>query len=112
MSTTIWYQGKSRQFDDEDEAVAWMKEIDMAKAQKRAPRYPKAPPPVDRKDPPAEIKVSVPAACKHCGVTTGQNNTGGFYVTHRSRGGNLISGSFRPGEDPTAWLERVHGEET
>ncbi len=59
------------------------------------------------------VTLTPPDSCDDsCGVAVEENNKGGFNVTHRSRGGNLISGSFRPGESPTAWLERVHGEET
>ena len=113
MSTTVWHRGKARTFKDDQAAEPWLEEIKMAKVQKRTPKAPdEATAEAAPKNPTAQFRVSVPAACKNCGVTCGENNTGGFYVTHRSRGGNLISGSFRPGEDATAWLERVHGEES
>jgi hypothetical protein len=112
MSTTIWYRGKAWAFDDEDEAATQLKEIDMAKAQKRTPKGPA--PAAARKEAPAEARefsLAIPATCEQCDIATGENNTGGFYVTHKSRGGNPISGSFRPHENPAAWLERVHREE-
>lgn len=110
----VWHRGKVRTFDDDDEAQAWIKEIEMAREQKRKPKVT-----VERKveavpieESPPEVKLAVPDCCKGCEVTSEDGNAGDLLVSHPSRMGNVVTGSFQPGDDTAAWLETVHAQES
>lgn len=109
---TVWYRGRARIFDDDEEAEEWVKEIDMAKKDKRTARPQKGREPVAEPEVEAEdVDYAPPGQCSDCGVTVEENNLGGYSVTHPSRMGNPISASVQDADEADAWLERVHAEE-
>ena len=85
----------------------------MATKQKREP---KAPPQVGRpKVEPVPVVPVTPAAitvCANCDITIEDSNSGGILVSHPSRLGSPVSGSFQPGENYGPWLEAVHAQES